>query len=97
MKPYVTDEILQVSARRTRLIKTVSREGAYAKQCDQRRVLTAWKEIARWIAKHQKPKEEPLDNFIEFEANNFRGHHKYQTLWQKVIKVEQKQPQRTPP
>ena len=90
MKPYVTDEILQVSARRTRLIKTVSREGAYAKQCDQRRVLTAWKDIARWIAKHQKPREEPLENFRESEANNFREHHKYQTLWHKAIKARAK-------
>ena len=34
INPYVTDEILEVSAHRTRLIKTISREDKYAKHLD---------------------------------------------------------------
>ena len=69
MKPYVTDEILEVSTHRTRLIITISREGKYAKHLDQRRVLKAWKEILHWIAGHRRPTLEPLENFGEFKSS----------------------------
>ena len=62
MKPYVTDEMLEASAHRTRLITTISREEKYAKHLDQRRVLKAWKEISHWIAGHRKPTHVPWKN-----------------------------------
>ena len=58
---YVTDESLEVSAHRTRLIKTISREEKYAKHFDQRRVIKAWKEVSQWIAGHRQSTHEPLE------------------------------------
>ena len=49
MKPYVTEEILDVSAHRARLIKSKSREEKQAKRFDQKQVIAAWKEISHWI------------------------------------------------
>ena len=63
-RPYVTDEILEVSAHRTRLIKTISREEKYAKHLDHRRVIKAWKEVSRWIAGHRCPTHEPWNMFV---------------------------------
>ena len=55
MKPYVTDDILKVSAQRTRLIKTIPREKNYAKFQHRKRVFSVWREISHWIAGHRRP------------------------------------------
>ena len=54
-KPYVTEEFLEVSAHRARLIKSKSREEKQAKRLDQKRVIVAWKEVSHWIAGHRRP------------------------------------------
>ena len=90
MKPYVTDEILEVSAHRTRLIGTISREGKYAKHLDQRRVLKAWKEISHWIAGHRRPTHEPLEHFGDFKSCICQGDTRYQILWHKSLKARAK-------
>ena len=65
-KPYVTEEVLEVSAHRARLIKSKSREEKQAKRLDQKRIIVAWEEISHWIAGHRRPTHEPLGNFAEF-------------------------------
>ena len=63
MKPYVTDEILEVSAHGTRLINTISREEQQAKRFDQKRILIAWKEVRHRITGHRRPTRESLEHF----------------------------------
>ena len=92
MKPYVTDEILEVSKHRTRLIRTISREENYAKHMDKRRVLKAWKEVSHWIAGHRRPTHEPLDIFGEFSSCINHGDAKYQTFWRKSLKARAQLP-----
>ena len=43
-KLYVTEEILEASAHRARLIRSKSREEKQAKRLDQKRVIAAWKQ-----------------------------------------------------
>ena len=59
IKPYVSDEMLEISADRTRLIKTMPREEEYAKFIDRQRVFKSWKEVSKWIAGHRRPTHEP--------------------------------------
>ena len=77
MKPYVTDEILEVSAHRTLFIKTISREEKYARLLDKKLVINAWKEVSQWIAGHRRPTREPLDNFREFKSCICHGDTRY--------------------
>ena len=79
-KPYVTDAVLEVFIHRTRFIKSISREGKYAKHLDQRRVLRAWKEISHWIAGHRRPTHEPLESLGEFKASICQGYTRYEIL-----------------
>ena len=88
MKPYVTEEIQEVSGRRARLIKSKSREEKQAKRLDQKRVIVAWKEIVHWIAGHRHPTHELVGNFAEFQSRNCErlpDTNVYKLLWHKAF------------
>ena len=93
MKPYVTEEILEVSAHRARLIKSKSREEKQAKCFDQQRFIVAWKEITHWIAGHRRPTHELLMFFAEFQSRicqRLPDTNVYQLLWHKALKAKAK-------
>ena len=76
-KPYVTDAILEVSAHRTRLIKTKHREEKQVKLLDRKRVFAVWREVTHWIAGHKRPTHVSFDSFWAFHSNicNFNTAH----------------------
>ena len=67
-KPYVTEEILEVSAHRARRIRSKSREEKQAKRFDQKQIIVAWNAVSQWIAGHRRPTHEPLGKFKEFQS-----------------------------
>ena len=79
MKPYVTEEFLEVSAHRARLIKSKFREEKQAKRFDQKRVIAAWKEVSHWISGHRLPTHELLFLFRN-SITNLQKIARYQWL-----------------
>ena len=55
-KPYVTDDILEVSAHRDRLIRTKHREEQQTKRLDRKMIFAVWREDSLWIAGHKRGK-----------------------------------------
>ena len=93
MKPYVTEQILEDSAYRARLIKSKSREEKQAKRLDQKRAIVAWKYISHWIAGHRRPTHELLGNCEEFRTRicqRLPDTNVYQLLWHKALTARAK-------
>ena len=93
MKPYVTAEILDVSAHRARLIKTKHREEQQAKRHDRKKLFAVWRDVTHWVAGHRRPTHVDLDTFGPFRFRIYptsEGKNVYHRSWRQAFQARAK-------